>query len=187
VTTKADIEHELFWMRVKYVAIVCALILMAAIQAAIVGLGRAPYVVVGFGATIGIISLLYYLASRNPARWGWLFGRRRRWFGSPYETRTDRNLTMAEVSDVARMNYEREAAMEHEMAPELVDGDLARARVQRIREFQKVERIEPGEKKLGEGVQECPQCGTAYAFDPDNRQCQACGTRLHDGKRKADR
>jgi uncharacterized protein (DUF983 family) len=56
-------------------------------------------------------------------------------------------------------------------------------RVKRIREFQSVEKVEPGEKRYGEGVIKCPQCGTAYVFDADNKQCQACGTRLHDGKR----
>ena len=130
-------------------------------------------------------TIVFILSYRDPARWGWLlYGRRRMMLGNPWESRIRRDLVMMEARQIAEEEYEYQRSINYERPEGFDDVTQMRSDIRRMHKNQgAVGKDLPGDETYGEDVLFCPQCGTAFVFDPDDRQCATCGTYLHDGKK----
>jgi predicted nucleic acid-binding Zn ribbon protein len=132
---------------------------------------------------MGILTIIFIISYKHSAKWGWLlFGRRRMHYGSPWESRISRELASRDARMIAEEQMKYESTLYHQKAEELLDARMAKKKVRKMRERQKLDVKPKGKKKYGKDVLFCPQCETPFVFDTTNKSCVVCSTKLHDGK-----
>ena len=167
----------------KILLVYLAFLILSLILAAIVAVYANPplsfYITVL--SYLGILTLFFLIAYKMPARFGWLFGgRRRRFSGTPWQSRVGRELTHMDARMAAEEEAEYEEARYHEKPEDLKDMRQVREKIKDRRNIDLPKQSEK-ESQIAADVLKCPQCDVPYVFDKDNPICKRCGTKLHDG------
>ena len=177
--TARQVEKERRKILLVYVLAVAAIVCLTALAVYVGGKLLFWPLVVQALILLSFFTLAFLLSYRDPATWGWLLGRRRMFMGRGWQPRVLRDLSARDAASAAREMYEYDRSINYRKPDGLVDLRIARDQLRRIKTEKHPQNHSPRVTR-GSGTMLCPQCGTPYVYDNDNRQCVACGFFLYD-------